>query len=68
MGSECIGKLAYEPTAPAIAMGSMFVVWLIDFFGSRWVRLSNMSWNPIIDLQTAIKQKSFAVLACSSIV
>lgn len=37
--NECIGELAYEPTAPAIAMGSMFVIWLIDFFGSR--RLAN---------------------------
>lgn len=48
MGSECIGELAYEPTAPAIAMGSMFVIWLIDFFGSRRVRLSNMLWIPLL--------------------
>ncbi|ODN83698.1 hypothetical protein L202_01794 [Cryptococcus amylolentus CBS 6039] len=35
--NECIGELAYEPTAPAIAMGSMLVIWLIDFFCSRWI-------------------------------
>ncbi|WVQ72126.1 hypothetical protein IAR50_001671 [Cryptococcus sp. DSM 104548] len=35
--NECIGELAYEPTAPAIAMASMFLIWSIDFFGSRWI-------------------------------
>ncbi|WVQ80145.1 hypothetical protein IAT38_002250 [Cryptococcus sp. DSM 104549] len=35
--NECIGELLYEPTAPAIAMASMTIIWLIDFFGSRWI-------------------------------
>ncbi|OCF62236.1 hypothetical protein L486_01904 [Kwoniella mangroviensis CBS 10435] len=35
--NECIGELAYEPTAPAIAMASMLVIWLVDYFGARWV-------------------------------
>ncbi|WRT67547.1 uncharacterized protein IL334_004519 [Kwoniella shivajii] len=34
--NECIGEMAYEPTAPAIAMGSMLLIWLVDYFGARW--------------------------------
>ncbi|OCF30959.1 hypothetical protein I316_07365 [Kwoniella heveanensis BCC8398] len=34
--NECIGELAFEPTAPAIAMGSMLVIWLIDYSSARW--------------------------------
>ncbi|WVF69402.1 hypothetical protein IAT40_004179 [Kwoniella sp. CBS 6097] len=34
--NECIGDLAFEPTAPAIAMGSMLVIWLIDYGSARW--------------------------------
>ncbi|WVQ66032.1 uncharacterized protein L199_004210 [Kwoniella botswanensis] len=41
--NECIGELGYEPTAPAIAMGSMLVIWLVDFFGARWAAFKNPS-------------------------
>ncbi|KAF9000933.1 hypothetical protein BDZ89DRAFT_1147103 [Hymenopellis radicata] len=30
--NECLGELAYEAVAPAIAMGSLFVFFLVDFF------------------------------------
>ncbi|WVW84400.1 hypothetical protein I302_106434 [Kwoniella bestiolae CBS 10118] len=41
--NECIGELGYEPTAPAIAMGSMLVIWLVDYFGARWAARKNLS-------------------------
>lgn len=35
--SECVGNLEYESAAPAIAMATVIVVWLVDFLGSRYV-------------------------------
>ncbi len=44
--NECLGELAYESVAPAIAMGSLFVFFLVDFFAGRWVRkFSNAKSN-----------------------
>ncbi|WVQ96901.1 hypothetical protein IAU59_004009 [Kwoniella sp. CBS 9459] len=39
--NECIGELAFEPTAPAIAMGSMLVIWFIDYGSARWAARQN---------------------------
>lgn len=33
--NECLGHLAYEAVAPAIAMASLMVIFSIDFIGSR---------------------------------
>ncbi|KAF9023512.1 Zinc/iron permease [Hymenopellis radicata] len=35
--NECLGELGYEAVAPAIAMGSLFVFFLVDFFAGRWM-------------------------------
>ena len=37
--NECLGELQYEAIAPAIAMGSLMVFFLVDFFAGRWVSL-----------------------------
>lgn len=34
--NECIGHLAFEATAPAIALAAFFVTFLLDFFGARY--------------------------------
>ncbi|TYJ52306.1 hypothetical protein B9479_007092 [Cryptococcus floricola] len=39
--NPCIGELSYPPTAPSIVMASMFVIWLVDFFGSRWIAMKD---------------------------
>lgn len=33
--NECVGHLAFEATAPAIALAAFFVTFLLDFFGAR---------------------------------
>jgi zinc transporter 1/2/3 len=33
--NECVGHLAYESTAAAIALAAGFITFLFDFFGSR---------------------------------
>ncbi|TYJ58345.1 hypothetical protein B9479_000891 [Cryptococcus floricola] len=35
-GNECIGELAYESTAPAIAMAAAFITFLLDVLGTRY--------------------------------
>nr|XP_019012562.1 uncharacterized protein I206_02057 [Kwoniella pini CBS 10737]OCF51343.1 hypothetical protein I206_02057 [Kwoniella pini CBS 10737] len=45
--NECIGELDYEPTAPAIAMGSILLIWLVDYFGARWVTSPRTECTPI---------------------
>lgn len=39
--SPCVGNLEYESAAPAIAMATVIVVWLVDFFGSRYIARQN---------------------------
>ncbi|ODN74016.1 hypothetical protein L202_07498 [Cryptococcus amylolentus CBS 6039] len=34
--NECIGELAYESTAPAIAMAAAFITFLLDLLGTRY--------------------------------
>ncbi|PWN52432.1 Zinc/iron permease, partial [Violaceomyces palustris] len=36
--NECIGELAFESTSPAIAMGAVWLVFVIDFFLLRSIR------------------------------
>ena len=36
--NECIGELKYEATAPAIAMGAVWLVFIVDFFLLRALR------------------------------
>lgn len=33
--NDCVGELAYESTAPAIAMAAAMITFLLDFMGSR---------------------------------
>lgn len=33
--NECVGELAYESTAPAIAMAAAMITFILDFLGSR---------------------------------
>lgn len=33
--SDCLGELAYEPTAPAIMMASTLLIFAIDFLAAR---------------------------------
>lgn len=35
--SACVGNLEYESAAPAIAMATVIIVWLVDFLGARYV-------------------------------
>lgn len=45
--SPCVGNMEYESAAPAIAMATVIVVWLVDFFGSRYVsQTRNGFHNP----------------------
>ncbi|KAJ9479554.1 putative Zinc-regulated transporter 1 (putative) [Pseudozyma hubeiensis] len=37
-GNECVGELKYEATGPAIAMGAVWLVFLMDFFLLRALR------------------------------
>ncbi|KIR27527.1 solute carrier family 39 (zinc transporter), member 1/2/3 [Cryptococcus deuterogattii LA55] len=39
--SACVGDMDYESVAPAIAMATVIVVWLVDFFGSRYIARQN---------------------------
>ena len=38
--NECVGRLGYESTAPAIAMASAVITFLLDFIGRRYARRS----------------------------
>ncbi|GAA5915220.1 uncharacterized protein JCM6883_002364 [Sporobolomyces salmoneus] len=37
-GNACLGELAFEPAAPAIALAGVYVVFSVDFFVMRWLR------------------------------
>ncbi|WWC95861.1 hypothetical protein V866_002728 [Kwoniella sp. B9012] len=48
--NPCIGTLAYRPTTPSIAMGSMLVIWLVDYFSARWASRGDKS-PPLAQIQ-----------------
>nr|XP_019045919.1 hypothetical protein I302_06310 [Kwoniella bestiolae CBS 10118]OCF24849.1 hypothetical protein I302_06310 [Kwoniella bestiolae CBS 10118] len=54
--NPCIGTLEYRPTAPAIAMGSMLVIWLVDYFSARWVRSSFLVPNDNSTISPSINE------------
>ncbi|OXH28381.1 solute carrier family 39 (zinc transporter), member 1/2/3 [Cryptococcus neoformans] len=56
--SECVGNLEYESAAPAIAMATVIVVWLVDFLGSRYIARQN-SYVPECD-------RNISAALCSS--
>ncbi|WWC88905.1 uncharacterized protein L201_003820 [Kwoniella dendrophila CBS 6074] len=64
--NECIGELGYEPTAPAIAMGSMLVIWLVDYFGARWAARRNLPSVPALPNATIKASTSGSVSNSSS--
>ena len=35
--NECLGHLAYEPTAPAIALAALLVVFAVNFIAARYI-------------------------------
>lgn len=35
--NQCLGTLSYEAIAPAIAMASLIVIWLVDFAAARFL-------------------------------
>ncbi|GAA5824440.1 hypothetical protein JCM11251_000422 [Rhodosporidiobolus azoricus] len=37
-GNACLGELAFEPAAAAIAMSGTYVVFTVDFFVMRWLK------------------------------
>ncbi|BGP42550.1 hypothetical protein JCM10449v2_006562 [Rhodotorula kratochvilovae] len=37
-GNACLGELAFEPAAAAIAMAGTYVVFAVDFFVMRWLK------------------------------
>src|SRR5690554_4716653 len=47
---RCLGKLAYEATTTAIAMGGAFIAFLIEYFGHR---LASWRRRSISEKQTA---------------
>ncbi|GAC96575.1 ZIP Zinc transporter [Pseudozyma hubeiensis SY62] len=42
-GNECVGELKYEATGPAIAMGAVWLVFLMDFFLLRALRKKSVA-------------------------
>ncbi|WWC62356.1 uncharacterized protein I303_104952 [Kwoniella dejecticola CBS 10117] len=64
--NECIGGLAYEPTAPAIAMGSMLIIWLVDYFGARWAARKNLPETECIPNPIASREDTDSASPSSS--
>jgi zinc transporter 1/2/3 len=44
--NECVGELAFEATAPAIALAAFFVTFLLDFFGARYFHTQEGTETP----------------------
>lgn len=44
--NECLGGIAYEPTATAIAMAGLFLSFLIEYIGQRLVMRRSKSISP----------------------
>lgn len=56
----------YESVAPAIAMATVIVVWLVDFFGSRYVgQTDNNFHNPRL---TAVCRLHVRIRACQRVI
>lgn len=58
--------MEYESVAPAIAMATVIVVWLVDFFGSRYVSQTNNNFhNPSL---TAVCRSHVRIRACQRVI
>lgn len=58
--------MEYESVAPAIAMATVIVVWLVDFFGSRYVsQTDNNFHNPSL---TAVCRSHVRIRACQRVI
>lgn len=44
--NECIGEIAYEPTATAITMAGLFLSFLVEYIGQRLVMRRSKSTSP----------------------
>ncbi|KAJ9107656.1 hypothetical protein QFC21_001116 [Naganishia friedmannii] len=44
--NECVGELAFEATAPAIALAAFFVTFLLAFFGARYFHSEEGTETP----------------------
>lgn len=69
--NDCLEGIIYEPVAAAIALGGVYLVFLIDYFGMRWntkrtmmhvKQISKSDVNSVIDENSiAMKQLKWEV-------
>lgn len=51
--NECIGELEYEATTSAVVMAGLFIAFLIDYLGHRFVAYKQAKTNPAAAAATA---------------
>ncbi|KAK7699499.1 high-affinity Zn(2+) transporter zrt1 [Diaporthe eres] len=65
-GNECLGELEYEATTSAIVMAGLFLSFLVEFIGKRFV-MAKAAANPTSVSHLSVETVTVLVLECGII-